>query len=96
MKRPIMLSAVLFPGVAFAQVHGSIPQENILPFNSNRTFYEARDFGMRDTPAMADKRLKRALALKQEAAALLEADGGTFTNEHERYVRRKAREILGY
>lgn len=97
MKRRFALVAVLFPGLAFAQSQGSLAQDNSIPYNANLvTFYEYRDFATRDTPAMARERLKRALALKSEAAALLEADGGTFTSEHERYIRRKARGILGY
>ena len=53
-------------------------------------FYDARD-----TPTMQREKRNRALALRQEAAMLLEQDGGTLTREHNAYLRRKAHEILG-
>ena len=49
-----------------------------------------------DTPTMQRQKLSRALALRAEAAALLEEDGGAFTPEHEAYVRRKAWRILNH
>ncbi len=97
MKRFGALVAALVPGLAFAQAQGSLAQDGSLPYNANlTTFYEHFGSSPRDTPTMARERLQQALALRAEAAALLEADGGTFTPGHDRYIRRKARTILGY
>jgi hypothetical protein len=75
----------------------NVTELNSLPYNANAAaFYEFPGSSRRDTPTMARDRLQRAVALKAEAAELLEADGGTFTREHETYIRRKARDILGY
>ena len=48
----------------------------------------------RESPRLRQQKLDAALALKATAATLLAADGGTFTREHEAFVRRKARSIL--
>jgi hypothetical protein len=45
---------------------------------------------------MRSNKLKRAIALRAEADALLEKDGGKLTPTHEAYVRRKACAILGH
>ena len=50
----------------------------------------------RESPKLRQQKLDAALALKAEATTLLEADGGTFTRQHEAYVRRKARAILSW
>lgn len=50
--------------------------------------------GDRRTPTMKREQLARALALRDEAAELLSSDGGKFSAAHERYIRRKACEIL--
>lgn len=90
MKNPIILAALLVPGMASAQL-APPPYENL----SFPTVTLGLPQTVVDTPTMARDRLRRALALKQEAALLLEADGGRFTREHEAYIRRKARDILG-
>jgi hypothetical protein len=96
-KALVALVAFVVPGLAFAQAPVNISELNGLPYNANSAaFYESTGSSRRDTPTMAHYRLQRALALKAEAAELLEADGGTFTREHETYIRRKARDILGY
>jgi hypothetical protein len=51
--------------------------------------------GLSETPSMRAKKLERAVALRAEADALLEQDGGRLTPTHEAYVRRKACAILG-
>jgi hypothetical protein len=50
----------------------------------------------RESPKLRQQKLDAALALKAEAAMLLDADGGTFTRQHEAYIRRKARTILSW
>ena len=52
--------------------------------------------GSHETPTMKRQKFARAVALRTEAAQLLAQDGGTLTDEHQRYVQRKARDILSY
>ena len=96
MKTLVALAAVLVPALACAQPMGSLPEPSTGEFNMHATTVGYSYSAIRDTPTMERYKLKRALDLKAEAAALLEADGGTFTREHEGYIRRKARDILGY
>ncbi len=68
---------------------------NMPNYSNNGRDLEGYPFGRTsDTPTMRRERAMRALAFRNEAAALLRADGGTFTAEHQAYVQRKAREIL--
>lgn len=48
-----------------------------------------------ETPTMRAKKLQRALALRTEVSGLLARDGGKLSPGHEKYVRRKACQILG-
>jgi hypothetical protein len=50
--------------------------------------------GDRRTPTMKREQLARALALRDEAAELLSQDGGTLSAAHQRYIQRKACNIL--
>ena len=50
--------------------------------------------GNSETPTMQRQKLVRAKALRVEAVSLLAQDGGTLTDEHQRYVQRKVRNIL--
>ncbi|TXC72359.1 hypothetical protein FSB78_16465 [Sphingomonas ginsenosidivorax] len=47
-----------------------------------------------DTPTMRAQKLRRAIALREEAAVLLANDGGTLSDHNRAYVRRKALNIL--
>lgn len=51
--------------------------------------------GSSETPTMRAAKLEKAKALRVEAQALLNQDGGKFTPEHEAYIRGKACDILG-
>jgi hypothetical protein len=46
------------------------------------------------TPTMKREQLERALSLRDEAAAMLRQDGGTLSAAHQRYIQRKACNIL--
>ncbi len=56
----------------------------------------APNFGSHYTPTMRRQELALAIALRDEAEALQAADGGTLSPRNQRYIRRKATEILGY
>jgi hypothetical protein len=47
-----------------------------------------------DTPSMERQKVRRAIALREEAAALMQENGGTLTPAQQAYVRRKAQAIL--
>lgn len=47
-----------------------------------------------ETPTMRAEKLERAIALRTEVSALMNQDGGRLTPGHERYMRRKACQIL--
>ncbi len=51
--------------------------------------------GASETPTMRAAKYEKAKALRAEAQTLLAQDGGTFTPEHEAYIRGKACDILG-
>ena len=88
------LAFVLVTVPASAQITGPGMSMNgpnysmLLPSTTGR-------LGLAETPTMRANKLKRAIALRAEAASLLEQDGGKLTPTHEAYVRRKACAILG-
>jgi hypothetical protein len=92
----ISLAAILVPGLASAQcasvtnVEPTMTMPNYSTFSSSLVGREP----LTDTPSMERQRVRQAIALREEAAALLKQDGGTLTPEHQAYVRRKARAIL--
>ena len=88
MKAALVLAALLIPVAASAQAFSRSTGEFNPPPDR---FYDARD-----TPTMQRQKRDRALALREEAAMLLEQDGGTLTREHDAYLRRKAHDILGW
>ncbi len=47
-----------------------------------------------DTPTMRAQKLRRAIALRDETAVLVEQDGGTLSDHNRAYVQRKALNIL--
>ncbi|WP_010186264.1 hypothetical protein [Sphingomonas sp. PAMC 26605] len=51
--------------------------------------------GIAETPTMRADKLKRAIALRTEVSAWIKQDGGRLSPGHERYVQRKACQILG-
>ena len=51
--------------------------------------------GLSETPTMRAEKLRRAVALRTEVSAFMKQDGGKLSPGHERYVRRKACQILG-
>jgi hypothetical protein len=50
--------------------------------------------GVSETPTMRAEKLRRAVALRTEVSAFMKQDGGKLSPGHERYVRRKACQIL--
>jgi hypothetical protein len=93
MKALVALTAIFLPGVVCAQaMYNPQPTMN----EPNYTTTQAAAYAPSgDTPTMQRQKYVRAVALREEAAQLLAADGGTFTQKHEAYVRRKALAILG-
>jgi hypothetical protein len=47
-----------------------------------------------DTPSVERQKVRRAIALREEAAALMKAGGGTLTAKQQADIRRKAYAIL--
>ncbi|MDO6412914.1 hypothetical protein Q4F19_00820 [Sphingomonas sp. BIUV-7] len=82
---------LLLPAAAAAQMPGII-QESSGTY-SPAFFVPAG--GHADTPTMRRQKLARAVALRSEVDGFLVTDGGVLTDEHQRYVQRKARDILG-
>ena len=96
MKYIIPLAALILPTVASAQIPQlSIPEPtmNMPNYSTFASSISARQ-PISETPTMKRQKLERAIALRDEAAALLEQDGGTLSAKHAAYIRRKARAIL--
>jgi secreted protein with Ig-like and vWFA domain len=88
-----LLAGVLSVQTASAQVAPvTIMQEPNVGVIDN-TFYQGLS-GDRRTPTMQREQLARAIALRAEAEGLLNSDGGKLSAAHERYIRRKACDIL--
>lgn len=100
MKTVLVLAAMLIPGIAAAQsTSPSAPYNATLSRSTGEygiAFAGRLSSDPRDTPTMKRQKRDRALALRAEAQMLLEQDGGTLTREHDAYLRREARDILGY
>ena len=100
MKAVLVLAAILTPAVATAQSTSPSAPYNATLSRSTGEYaiaFQGRIFNdVRDTPTMKRQKRDRALALRAEAQMLLEQDGGTLTREHDAYLRREARDILGY
>lgn len=94
MKSIFVLAALLGPSLAGAQsltnAQPTMNEPNYSTFQPNPFFLSSTG----DTPTTRRQKTARAIALREEAAALLSADGGTFTAGHQAYIRRKARTIL--
>ena len=95
--RILLLAALAIPTFANAQAAPDITQSMNAPGNYS-TFVVLPNVPdvWRESPRLRQQKFEAALALKAKAAELLEADGGTFTREHEAYIRRKARAILSW
>ncbi len=95
--RIILFAVAAIPGLAAAQAAPDITQSMNAPGNYS-TFVVLPNVPdtWRESPKLRQQKFEAALVLKAEAATLLEADGGTFTRQHEAYVRRKARAILSW
>jgi hypothetical protein len=50
--------------------------------------------GVRETPTMRRQKLAQAIAVREEAARLKAADGGTLSAEHAAYIEKRVRKIL--
>ena len=95
MKLIIPLAALVIPTLAGAQSMGSQPTMNMPNGNSYAAGLESyANQSASDTPTMRQKKLERAIELRDEANRLLIEDGGTLTPKHQAYVQRKARAIL--
>jgi hypothetical protein len=93
MKRVIPLLLLSVPGIASAQSLAN-PQPTMNMPNYTTSPVETFAVASGETPTMKRQKLVQALALREEAARLLAADGGTFTPEHRAYIERKVRRIL--
>ena len=95
--RIFLLATLAIPTLASAQAAPDITQSMNAPGNySTFVVLPSVPDVWRESPKLRQQKLDAALALKAEATTLLEADGGTFTRQHEAYVRRKARAILSW
>ena len=94
MKLLVSLLLIGTPGLAQAQAFR--PSMPMAPaFNPERWFDGAVNYNRSgDTPTMRAQKLRRALALRDEAAVLLAQDGGTLSDHNRAYVKRKALNIL--
>jgi hypothetical protein len=96
MKYVIALAALILPTVANAQIpqlSSPEPTMNMPNYSTFASSMSARQ-PLSETPTMKRQKLERAIALRAEAATLLEQDGGTLSPRHAAYIRRKARAIL--
>jgi hypothetical protein len=96
MKYIIALTALLLPAAAAAQspqLSSPEPTMNMPNYSTFASSATARQ-PLSETPTMKRQKLERAIALRAEAATLVEQDGGTLTAKHAAYIRRKARAIL--
>ena len=95
MKLIIFLVAVSVPAITHANaLIGQQPTMNEPNYSTQRSL-NTGDNRVLDTPAMRQRKLMRALALRDEAARLLDENGGVVTPQYRAYVNRKARDILG-
>jgi hypothetical protein len=95
MKAAIALIFALVPATAFAQMPGVIMDRPTgLTFTDNSSGMWASATGRALTPTMQRQQLAQAIALRAETIAFLDQDGGTLSDHHQRYVKRKARLIL--
>jgi hypothetical protein len=88
MRKFLALTLMLVPSVATAQVGPALPGYLYTPYPLGT------DNGSDDTPTMRRDKLRRAIALRSEAAALVVEDGGTLTPDHQAYIQRQRRAIL--
>lgn len=96
MKLLISIAAICLSGAASAQSGRlSIPQTAMtMPNNSTFNLMMAGRIPISETPTMKRQKLARAIALREEAAKLVQEGGGTLTPRQETYLRRKAQAIL--
>lgn len=96
MKLIVTLAAMLVPGIAqaqSAQLSNPEPTMNMPNYSTFESSATGRE-PVSDTPALQRQKVRQALALREEAAALSKADGGTLTRRHQAYLQRKAQAIL--
>ena len=96
MKFIIPLAAIFLPAVADAQspqLSSPEPTMNMPNYSTFASSMSGRQ-PLSETPTMKRMKLKRAIALRAEAATLLRQDGGTLSQKHAASIRRKARAIL--
>lgn len=94
MKLLVSLLLIGTPGLVQAQAFR--PSMPMAPsFNPNRWLDGTFNYNRSgDTPTIRAQKLRRAIALRDEAAVLLANDGGTLSDHNRAYVRRKALNIL--
>ncbi|PZU08698.1 hypothetical protein [Sphingomonas sp.] len=95
MKIVVPMLLLFAPTAAIGQTAGVLDQSSSATASSYPASYWALG-GLAETPTMKRQKLARAIALRQEVDGFLAQDGGTLSAEHQRYVQRKARDILGY
>jgi hypothetical protein len=96
MKHLILaVAVVLAAGAAQAQNTSPPSLDTALGSVSSNRVREGYAFGgSHSTPTMERQKRARAIALRREAFALQEADGGSLSKRNAEYIRRKAQKIL--
>lgn len=94
--RMFLLTAMFVPTLSVAQPPMSFSPSMNEPNYSTFVTLPSVPNVWRESSRLRQLKLEAALALKSESATLLESDGGTFTRQHEAYIRRRARAILSW
>lgn len=100
MKRVLTVMILMVPAAANAQAFqqdqrlttGNQPAFGLVGVAPDLNVF--RTWRSDDTPTMRRQRLQWAQTLRTEVAAMLVADGGTLSEAHRYYVRRKVAKIL--
>jgi len=92
-RAAIVLLGIISAGPVFAQWAGQATA-----ITNGATSYSVPDVymfsGNRETPTMRQQKLDQSAALREEAARLQAADGGTLSAKHAAYIRKRVRKII--
>jgi hypothetical protein len=98
MKMLVALATLIVPAVAGAQSFPDMgPTMNMPNYSTFASSVAGNDpLPPRESPAVKQEKLARAIALREEALVLEAQDGGKLSRKSQAYLRRKASEILSY
>ena len=98
MKPLLAATLLLIPAIAGAQSYtNDQPTMNMPKYSTLQNSTEGRDpLPRHESPVVKQKKLTRAIALRDTALVLEAQDGGRLSRESQAYLRRKARAILAY